>query len=362
MPNQKELLTTMIMPDNGLAGLRPLRNTVDSAPPISCCITVPALNEEATIPKLIDSITAQTCEVPVALVVADDGSTDATADIVKDMGGIVTGTDNPRGVGPARQRAVDWAIACMETDPERTLLIQTDADCLLSPGYIGAVVKAFHENPAIQVSVGPSVYTMPLHTGESITLATAKQYGNLLGTTGLRGYFTAANRDVEDYLLEPPFRYLVGVNTVLRASLFTNHTICYPSDKRWETLDLSIRLQQQLPSSKSIHYIKGQHMQVSPRAILGGESVLTPERIADIREAGYVGMYKNSGVDCSPYDTARTIIHELDTAAYGLGKNQFIKAIVSADTPQNTGYIYVPAIHSATRQPIPGKLAVVGDL
>jgi hypothetical protein len=326
-----------------------------------CYVLVPALNEEESISDLIRSLRDQVSDTPLALVVADNNSTDGTAHLTRAEGGNVIPAARP-GVGPARQCAIDHALMMSPTDFDHTILLQTDADCIVAPGCVQSAVDAFAAKPDMRVGVGPSIYVMPHEDGSVVRLSSGKDYGRLLGTKGIRAYFESLGRNAADYLIDEPFRYLIGPNTSFRASVLTETDLRYPDDGRWETLDLSIRLQRRFPSSSSIQYVQGQKVHVSSRAILGDRPYLTAERLTEIRQAGYVGMYRSEGVAITPEDTVRRVIRELDAQTYSLGEHEIVIAIADIrDSIQiaSAASRTTPALHAATGALLLNKIAII---
>jgi glycosyltransferase involved in cell wall biosynthesis len=267
------------------------------------------MNEEDNIPLLITSVRSQITDTPVALVAADNNSTDRSVAHVKEMGGNVVHAPK-QGIGPARQKALEY-IQRHTTVPERTILIQTDADCVMDRlDYISSVATAFQDNPAVMVGVGPGTYAVPFEDGSTIELASARDYAQLLGTTGMAGYIKALGKDPRDYLLEEPYRYLIGPNTTYRMSLFRDYPIHYPDDQRWESLDISIRTQRHIGGS-SIQYVDGQRMRISSRAITAEEPYLTQDRLQDIRDRGFVEVFTEGKTVVDPLTTVAMVLSEL---------------------------------------------------
>ncbi|HSX36334.1 MAG TPA: glycosyltransferase family A protein [Patescibacteria group bacterium] len=323
-------------------------------------VAVPALNEEANLTSLIASFQRQDADVPIAVVVGDNNSVDGTTAVTQKLGGNVVAAPVP-GIGPTRQAVVDFIIDHCETDLACAVIAQTDADCEAEAGYARAVSSAFAEYPNVMVGVGPSVYEIKTEGGTLLRLSDAKGYGDLLGTTGLRGYFDLAERDIADYLLEPPYRYLAGPNTAYRASLFRDHDIRYPSGREWESICVSVQVQRRLPSATAIRYIPGQVMNVSPRAIVGAErGVLTQERLGAIRATGHVGVFSGEG-SIAPLDTTLSVIRAVDRETYGLGTDEQVVAVLDEDSAVSDGDVR-PALHGATGSLIPGKVAVIGKI
>ena len=99
---------------------------------------VPAYNEEAYLPACLESILAQTAELPpgaVEIIVVNNASTDRTRDVALSYAG-VTVVDEPRkGLTFARQAG----FAASSGD----LIANVDSDSRLTPGWISLVLAAF---------------------------------------------------------------------------------------------------------------------------------------------------------------------------------------------------------------------------
>ncbi|MGE5309843.1 MAG: glycosyltransferase family A protein [Sphaerimonospora mesophila] len=323
-----------------------------------CYVAVPALNEEETIGSLIESFQHQNVPYPVILLVGDNNSTDRTNEIVRDSGSNVLMVAKP-GIGVVRQALLE-RIQKEAMDPNQTIIVQTDADCVASPDYITSVVQEFQRDPSIQVGVGPSIYSVPMENGETISISSGREYGELLGTSGLTACFRALNREPQDYLIQPPFRHLVGPNTTFRASLFLDSDIRYPVDGKWEMVDLSVKIQQCI-GGPAISYINGQSMDVSPRAILGNNTRLTDTRLQELRSQGYVDVFKTGGASHSPLATIAMTLEEIDSELYDLQPGQIVLGIINEDAPVNGNFLRVPAIHAATKKQLVGRVALIGQ-
>src|SRR3990172_6747381 len=111
---------------------------------------IPALNEEACIAACIQSIQAQR-EVQFEIIVVDNGSTDRTAEIAKQLGCTVVSEKKP-GLSHARNRGADAA--------QGDILCFIDADGVLSNNWLRGAKRCFAK-PNIGAVSGLSIYTHP---------------------------------------------------------------------------------------------------------------------------------------------------------------------------------------------------------
>jgi glycosyltransferase involved in cell wall biosynthesis len=107
-----------------------------SAPPYS--VVIPARNAERTLPRVLAALAAQE-PAPLEVVVADDGSTDATAGVARDHGARLVETGGGRSAGGARNTG--WEAASGE------LVVFLDADVVPAPGWGAGVARAASEFP-----------------------------------------------------------------------------------------------------------------------------------------------------------------------------------------------------------------------
>ena len=92
-------------------------------------VAMPALNEEATISDVIDRIPMSIRDIDqIQIVVIDDGSSDATAELATSHGAKVLRHSSQRGVGAAFQTAVRYAV-----EHQATYLATLDSDGQFSP-------------------------------------------------------------------------------------------------------------------------------------------------------------------------------------------------------------------------------------
>jgi glycosyltransferase involved in cell wall biosynthesis len=110
-------------------------------------IVVPTLNEASYLPKLLESIRRQTVG-DWEVLVADSGSTDGTAEVAAANGARVLPGER-KGPGEGRNRGARAARG--------EVLVFADADCVLPPGLMAAVLRAV-EDPSV---IGGATGFMP---------------------------------------------------------------------------------------------------------------------------------------------------------------------------------------------------------
>ncbi|WP_048861594.1 glycosyltransferase family 2 protein, partial [Acidisphaera rubrifaciens] len=130
-------------------------------PPIG--VVIAARNEAGGIVATIDALLAQT-PPPARVILADDGSTDATPAVLAARYGLVTpapGTISPPAPGapalrwlrlPPRGKAAALNAAIGHLDTE--LMATIDADTLLAPGALAAMGAAFAAEPSLVAATG----------------------------------------------------------------------------------------------------------------------------------------------------------------------------------------------------------------
>lgn len=100
----------------------------------SVCIIIPAYNEEASLPRVLASV--RNMKISYDVIVVDDGSTDNTADVARDMGVSVLNHPINRGTGAAVQTGIKY-VQTQGYD----LAIQLDGDGQHDPCYIPQLIE-----------------------------------------------------------------------------------------------------------------------------------------------------------------------------------------------------------------------------
>jgi glycosyltransferase involved in cell wall biosynthesis len=99
-------------------------------------VIIPAYDSRSTILETLLSVKNQDYQGSVEIIVVDDGSTDGTPEIADRHSTKVIRQSN-KGPGVARNRGVQEASG--------DILVFTDSDCVLSPGFVSEVIKSFQD-------------------------------------------------------------------------------------------------------------------------------------------------------------------------------------------------------------------------
>ncbi|MBA9007416.1 glycosyltransferase family 2 protein [Thermomonospora cellulosilytica] len=175
-------------------------------------VTVPAYNEERLIGGTLRRLAEQT-DRDFRLVVVDNGSTDATAKIVREFADRHPGlalrlvTEPRKGTGAAADTGMRYAI-----EQGATHLARTDADCLPHPGWVAAVKRAFAEG--LQMVSGP---LRPRTDEFRLKLWERRILPAVLETAAFVGRLRPGNQDPA-YL--GPYLMMPGCNLAIDATLY----------------------------------------------------------------------------------------------------------------------------------------------
>lgn len=126
-------------------------------------VIVAAHNEASILPVTLAALAQQT-DAPDEILIADDGSSDATAEVLASLYGLVApvmgGISAPSPVLPSLRwlrlphagKAQALNIALTEIGTETVMTV--DADTLLEPGGVGAMRRAFSADPRLVAATG----------------------------------------------------------------------------------------------------------------------------------------------------------------------------------------------------------------
>lgn len=108
-------------------------------------IVIPACNERKDIQKCLQSIKAQDYQGSVEIIVADNNSSDNTAQLAREEGATVVFEPQP-GVIFAREAGTRAASG--------QIIVQTDADSYFSPDWLRHIMEVFLKHPEAVAVVG----------------------------------------------------------------------------------------------------------------------------------------------------------------------------------------------------------------
>ncbi len=185
---------------------------MDPAKPPRISVVIPARNEAHRIGSCLEALAAQRGAAgDLQVIVVDDGSSDATAEVSRVGGATVVRTDGD-GAGAARNRGV------RESSAELVFLL--DADCVPEPGWSEALARPF-EDPGVAGAVG---------------LITSDQRSLVAGYVQL-GYEDRYKRLGEGLATD----FIPTANCAFRREVLIEHPFD-ESFKRLEDVELSFRL------------------------------------------------------------------------------------------------------------------------
>ncbi|WP_282944159.1 glycosyltransferase family A protein [Cellulomonas endometrii] len=123
----------------------PDRTLARDPAPLRITVVVPALDEAQRLPRCLASLAAQT-RPPDEVVVVDNGSADATADLAAAAGARVV-HEPRRGIWPAAATGYDAATG--------DVIARVDADSVLPPGWLARVDELLRDDPSAAAVTGP---------------------------------------------------------------------------------------------------------------------------------------------------------------------------------------------------------------
>ncbi|MFI1367487.1 glycosyltransferase family A protein [Streptomyces griseochromogenes] len=173
-------------------------------------VVLPAYNEEAGIEATLAALVSQT-DTGFALVVVDNASTDATADVVRRFAATapfpvhLVPEDEP-GAGAAADTGFRYAIG-----QGAVLLVRTDADCLPAGDWIAAARREFARGA--EMACGRSVP----RRDENPTLAERYLLPSVVRATALYGRYRRQHRHPR---YRAPYVLCHGHNLAITAALY----------------------------------------------------------------------------------------------------------------------------------------------
>jgi FkbM family methyltransferase len=157
----------------------PLRFGAEGAAP-RVSVVIPCHDMAATLPETVASVRASDFDGQIEIIVVDDGSTDGSADVARDLGVLVI--EQPASGHPAHARNTGFAAALAP------YVLPLDADDRIQPGFLAATVAALDAHPQAGFAYGDELdfgagqdvfHTTPPYDFASLTRA------NFLGSATL---------------------------------------------------------------------------------------------------------------------------------------------------------------------------------
>jgi glycosyltransferase involved in cell wall biosynthesis len=117
-------------------------------------IIIPAYNEEDYLPACLNDVLAEVARSPdpddIEVLVVDNASTDATADVAYGMPGVSVVHEPVKGLTRARQAGLEAASG--------DIIAFVDADTRMPAGWIARVLRTFERKPNVVCVSGPYIY------------------------------------------------------------------------------------------------------------------------------------------------------------------------------------------------------------
>jgi biofilm PGA synthesis N-glycosyltransferase PgaC len=122
-----------------------------SQPSGKISILIPARNEETNIGALLQSISVQTYPKELfEVIVIDDSSADRTAEIAQGYSFVKLISLKDNAINSYKKKAIEIGIAAANGE----LIITTDADCIVQPGWL-TLIESFHKQTNAVFIVAP---------------------------------------------------------------------------------------------------------------------------------------------------------------------------------------------------------------
>jgi glycosyltransferase involved in cell wall biosynthesis len=147
-------------------------------------VVVPCYNEESYLPGAIRSLQRQDFDGEYEIVVVDNNSTDATAEVARGLGVRVVSEPAP-GVCNARQAGTEASRG--------EIVVSADADTTYAPDWLAKIDRNFHGTGDVVAVVGPCRYKDGPRWGQVFARALFGAVGLVYRTTGRTYYVSATN-------------------------------------------------------------------------------------------------------------------------------------------------------------------------
>jgi glycosyltransferase involved in cell wall biosynthesis len=147
-------------------------------------VVVPCYNEESYLPDAIRSLRQQDFDGEYEILVVDNNSTDATAEVARDLGVRVV-TESEPGVCNARQAGTEASRG--------EIVVSTDADTTHAPDWLSTIDRHFRAGDDVVGVVGPCRYKDGPAWGRAFARTLFGAVGLVYRATGRAYYVSATN-------------------------------------------------------------------------------------------------------------------------------------------------------------------------
>lgn len=158
-------------------------------------VIIPAFNAAATLGEQLEALAAQALGEPWEVVIADNGSTDATVSLVQAWASQapfrlrLVDASARIGAAHARNRGAEEASG--------DILIFVDADDIVSPGWLQSMAQATSRHALVS---GGTASITPSHTGNRPGAPARTRWSGLLSSAGFMDAASSANLAVQRQL------------------------------------------------------------------------------------------------------------------------------------------------------------------
>jgi glycosyltransferase involved in cell wall biosynthesis len=165
-------------------GSLPLQGNEAGGNRLRFSVVIPAYNEAEFLGSCLESLLTQDFQGAYEIIVVDNNSTDATADVARSRGVTVVHEPKP-GVCSARQ--------CGTTAAQGEIVVSTDADTTFDRSWLSRIDRAFRDDPARVAVAGPCRFADPPWWGRVYTGVLFTVVSIVAGLTGRILYVSATN-------------------------------------------------------------------------------------------------------------------------------------------------------------------------
>ena len=162
----------------------PIFQPVPATPSTIISIIIPARNEEENIESLLQSIANQIYPKELfEVIVVDDNSTDSTASIAQQFSFVKLVSLKEDSLNSYKKKAIEIGITAATGE----LVVTTDADCIVSPGWLSVIESFYNQTRSVFIVAPVRLTPSPSPDGEGSKLLSAFQQLDFMVLQGITG-------------------------------------------------------------------------------------------------------------------------------------------------------------------------------